>query len=207
MTEKLSVAKKIDKLIFKMMWGVSILSGASLFAVAILCTADALGSRIFSASIPNGTEIVTYLNIPVVFFAMAFIQVERGHTTVDLFSGHFPKAVRTVIHLVGYILGGIVCAYVGFCSFQLVLDKYATHAKASASASSFVVWPFAFVIVVGFALIAIAFFWCIFREFLIPPAERMGALPIPEKVGESSDAAHMMRDTENRKDANKRRGE
>lgn len=200
MSETPSVAKKIDKVIFKIMWGVSVLSGISLFAVAILCTVDALGGKLFSVSIPNGTEIVTYLNIPVVFFAMAFIQVERGHTTVDLFSGRFPKPVQTVIHLIGYVLGAVICGYVGYCSFQLVLDKFATHAKASASATSFVVWPFALVIVAGFALISFAFLWCVFREFLIPPSERMGALPVPEHGDGTSDAAHMMGDAEGTSD-------
>lgn len=178
--EKRSVAKKIDKVIYKAMWGVSVLSGISLFAVALLCTADAFGSKIFSASIPNSTEIITYLNIPVVFFAMAFIQVERGHTTVDLLSGRFPKAVKTAIHLVGYLLGAAICSFVGYCSFRLVLDKLATHAKASASASSFEVWPFALMVVIGFVLVAISFIWCIFREFLIPPSEWAGAMPAPD---------------------------
>lgn len=207
MTGKRKTAKKIDKIIFKAMWGVSLLSGLSLLAVAILCTADALGSKLFSASIPNGTEIVTYLNIPVVFFAMAFIQVERGHTTVDLFSGHFPKGIQRTIHLAGYVLGALICAFVGYCSFQLVLDKYKTSAKASAAASSFVVWPFAVVIVIGFVLIAAAFVWCVFREFLIPPEERMGALPTPEHKESTSDAAHMVRDIENLKAADRERGE
>lgn len=207
MTEKLSIAKRIDKIFFKVMWGVSVLSGVSLFAVAILCTVDALGSKIFSASIPNGTEIVTYLNIPVVFFSMAFIQVERGHTTVDMFSAHLPRGVQTVIHLIGYLLGMAICAYVGYCSFKLTVDKYTTHAKASAAASSFAVWPFAFVTAVGFMLIAVSFFWCIFREFLIPPAERMGALPIPQQEDGTSDVSHMMRDIENLKEANKGKGE
>lgn len=203
MTEKQSVAKHIDRIIFKIMWGVSVLSGISLFAVAILCTVDALGGKIFSVSIPNGTEIVTYLNIPVVFFSMAFIQVERGHTTVDLLSGRFPHALQNVIHLIGYVLGTLICAYVGYCSFVLTLDKYTTHAKASAAASSFAVWPFAFVTAAGFMLIAVSFFWCIFREFLIPHAERMGAMAVPEQKDGTSDAAHMMRDIENLKDANR----
>lgn len=207
MTGKVNIAKNIDKIFFKVMWGVSVVSGVSLFAVAILCTVDALGGKFFSASIPNGTEIVTYLNIPVVFFSMAFIQVERGHTTVDLLSGHFPRGVQTAIHLIGYLLGTLICGYVGYCSFMLTLDKYNTHAKASAAASSFAVWPFALVTAVGFVLIAVSFFWCIFREFLIPPAERMGALPIPEKGESTSDAAHLIRDIENLKDANKGKGE
>ena len=202
MTEKRNIAKKIDRIIFKAMWGVSVLSGLSLLAVAILCTADALGSKIFSASIPNGTEIVTYLNIPVVFFAMAFIQVERGHTTVDLFSGRFPKGIQKAIHLIGFVLGALICGFVAYCSFQLVLDKYKTSAKASAAASSFVIWPFALVIVLGFVLIAAAFVWCVVRELLIPPQERMGALPAPEHGESTSDAAHMARDIENLKEAN-----
>lgn len=177
MKETCAWAKKVDKIVFRAMWGVSILSGASLMLVALICTIDALGAKIFSVSVPNGTEWVTYLNIPVVFLAIGFIQVERGHTTVDLISGRFPEVIQKIIRAIGNLLGIFVCAYVGYCSWKLTLDKIATSAKASSAAGAFLVWPFALVIAVGFLLLMLAFVWTLIREFVLPPHERMGGMP------------------------------
>lgn len=170
-------AEKVDKIIFKSLWGVSVLSGGSLLIVAILCTVDALGAKIFSHSIPNGTEWVTFLNIPVVFFAMGFIQVERGHTTVDLLSAKFPPIVQKGIRIVGDAIGILICFYVGYSEITLTVDKYGTLARASSSSTSFLVWPFALIIAIGFFAVGIAFLWCLIREFILPEAKRMGALP------------------------------
>ena len=103
--EKLS---RIDRIVNRCMWGISIISGICLVITAVLCTCDALLSKFFSVSIPNGTEWVTYLNIPVVFFAMAYIQIDRGHTTVDLLCSKFPQKVQKVIKVVGDVLGTVM---------------------------------------------------------------------------------------------------
>lgn len=177
-------AEKVDKAIFKFMYVVSILAGLSLILAAILCTVDSLSSKIFSFSIPNGTEWVTYLNIPIVFLAMGYIQVERGNTTVDLISKKFPKALQKIIQIFGCLLGFAISGFLAYCEFDLTLDKLQAGSKASSAASSFVVWPFALVIAIGYALVAISFLWCIFRVILIPPERRQGALimemPAPE---------------------------
>lgn len=183
-------AKKIDCIIFKIMWGISALAGVSLVVVALLCTVDAFGAKLFSSSVPNGTEWVTYLNIPVVFLAIAFIQIERGHTTVDLLSSKFPKWLRKVISTIGNLLGIFISGYVGMCEWRLMLDKMRTAAKASSSANSFVIWPFACIVALGFFLLMVSFIWCLIREFVLEPQERMGALPMPEKEEQKEEEKH-----------------
>lgn len=173
-------AKKVDKAIFKGLWGVSLLSGGSLVIVALLCTVDALGAKFFSASVPNGTEWVTFLNIPVVFFAMGFIQVERGHTVVDIIAGKFPPIIKKAIKIVGDLLGAFICIVVGYFEIILTMDKYGSASRASSASTSFLVWPFALIIAIGFFTVAVAFAWSIFREVLIPVNERMGAIPEDE---------------------------
>lgn len=207
-------AEKVDKVIFKFMYGVSILAGLSLILAALLCTVDSLSSKIFSFSIPNGTEWVTYLNIPIVFLAMGYIQVERGNTTVDLISKKFPKALQKIIQIFGCLLGFAISAFLAYCEFDLTLDKLQAGSKASSAASSFVVWPFALVIAIGYALVAISFLWCIFRVILIPPERRQGALVMempapadaPEKtaIADCPEKASMIENTELPKEAERR---
>lgn len=177
-------AEKVDKVVFKFMYGASILAGLSLIVAAILCTVDSLSTKIFSFSLPNGTDWVTYLNIPIVFLAMGYIQVERGNTVVDLVSKKFPTWLQKAVQVFGCLLGAAISAYLAYCEFTLTLDKLSAGTKASSAANSFVVWPFALVIAIGYALVAIAFLWSIFRVILIPPERRQGALimEIPEKA-------------------------
>lgn len=169
-------AEAVDKVVFKFMYGVSILAAIALILTAVLCTVDSLSAKILSYSIPNGTDWVTYLNIPIVFLAMGFIQVERGNTVVDLVCSKFPKGMQKVVQVFGYLLGTFISGYLAVCEFDLTGQKLATGAKASAAGNSFVVWPFALIIAIGYLLVAIAFIWCIFRVFLIPPEKRQGAL-------------------------------
>lgn len=183
-----TVAEKIDKVIFKFMYGVSFLAGLSLILAAVLCSVDALSSKIFSFSIPNGTEWVTYLNIPIVFLAMGFIQVERGNTTVDLLSKKFPPVFQKIIQIFSCVLGFAISAFLAYCEFDLTLDKLTAGTKASSAGHSFVIWPFALVIAIGYALVAIAFLWCIFRIILIPPEKWQGAFIMPEPAPEGAPA-------------------
>lgn len=177
---KCAWAEKVDKVVFKFMYYVSILAAIALVIAALLCTVDSLSTTIFSRSVPNGTAWVSYLNIPVVFLAMGFIQVERGNTIVDLLFKRFPKPMKTVIEFFGCLLGFAISAYLAYLQFGLTMDKMSTGAKASSAANSFVIWPFALVICIGYGLVAISFLWCIFRIFLIPPERRQGALVMPD---------------------------
>lgn len=166
MRKQHEVLSNIDRVVNRCMWGISLISGICLVITAVLCTSDALLSKFFSMSIPNGTEWVTYLNIPVVFFAMAYIQIDRGHTTVDLLCAKFPAKVQKVIKVVGDVLGTMVCLFSGYCAMRLTMDKFHTMTKSSSASNAFVIWPFVLVIALGFLAVGIAFAWCIVRDVL-----------------------------------------
>lgn len=184
-------AEKIDRIVFKIMYGFSLAAAVALILIAVLATVDSLGTAIFSQSVPNGTDWVTYLNIPVVFLSMGFIQVERGNTVVDLLSNKFPKAVQKVIKIFGYALGAFLCGYLCKCEFSLMMDKLTSGTKSSSAGNAFLVWPFAAIIAIGYLTVAVAFLWSVFREFWIAPERRMGAMPVaeaalPPQVAEAS---------------------
>ena len=180
--ENKTIFHKIDSVLFKFLKYLSYISGVALVMVAVICTADAVSTNLFNRSITNSTDFVTYLNIPVVFCAIAFVQVERGHTHIDLLIDKFPKIVQKVIMFLSYLLGGVVSSIIAWRSFVLMQDKLETMAKAASSRTSFVVWPFAVIVAVGFALLAIAMFWSAIREWAIPEEERAGYFAPPPPV-------------------------
>lgn len=175
----LTLVKKIDRGVFYVFKGLSYVSAVALIAVAVLCTANVLTTKLFKFGIANATEMVTYLNIPVVFLAIAFIQVERGHTSIDLLLDKFPKLVQQVIMFLAYLLGTAVCTFIGWREVVLTMDKFATMAKSSQARTAFVVWPFAAIVAIGFITLAVAMLWCAIREFIIPREERAGYTPPP----------------------------
>ena len=190
MNEKnVNTFKKIDRVVFKTTKCLSYISAVALVLVALICTIDVVGLKLFGTGIRNGTDIVTYLNIPVVFMAIAFIQVERGHTSIDLLVSRFPKVVQRIISTVGNLLGAVVCGFVSWRIVLLTIDKFEKLSKASAGRYSFVIWPFAAIVAIGFALLALAMLWCVVRDLTIPKEEQCGFMPMEMNFGDEENNA------------------
>lgn len=162
---------RFDDRVFSVMKVISYASAVCLLVVAVLSTVDVITSKLFSFGITNATDIVTYLNIPVVFLSAAYVQLERGHTHIDLIYTHFTMPAQKVIHIVGNLLGIFISGFTGYHAVILTAQKFATVAKSTSAASAFVIWPFAALIAIGFFLLAAAFFWSLIRQFFFSPRE------------------------------------
>ena len=177
-----SALVRFDDGLFNVMKWVSYISAVCLLVVTLLSTADVVANKFIGKGITHATEIVTYLNIPVVFLSTAFVQLERGHTHIDLIYTHFPMWVQKVIHTVGNLCGTALSGFIGYRAILLTVDKFSTVAKSSSAANAFVIWPFVAIIALGFMLLALAFLWSLFRQFLLPP--RMMFDPVGGPDGE-----------------------
>lgn len=173
---------RFDDALFNVMKWISYISAVALLVITLLSSADVVANKIFNHGITNATEIVTYLNIPVVFLSTAFVQLERGHTHIDLIYVHFPMWAQKLIHTVGNILGVGLSAFIGYRAVILTIQKIATKAMSSSAQTAFVVWPFVAVIALGFALMAVAFLWSLFREFLLPPRMNFDPAAVPDEA-------------------------
>jgi len=156
-----------DRTIVSAMKWVSYLAAVALALVMILAVADVISAKFFSKSIPNATEYIQYLNVAIVFLAMAYVQVDSGHTTVDIFYTHFPKAVQWIIHFVFYLGGIAINGFFGWRGIVLMMDKMATHARSS-QAIGFLLWPFVAMMSIGLFLVALANVWCAVRACVYP---------------------------------------
>lgn len=176
-----SMLVRFDNGIFNVMKWISYISAVCLLIITLLSTADVAATKIFKHGITNATDIVTYLNIPVVFLSAAYVQLERGHTHIDLIYTHFPKWGQKIIHTVGNLLGLGVSAFIAYRAVLSTVQKYQIVEKTSSNATAFVVWPFAALIAVGFLLLAAAFLWSLVREFVLPPRMEFDPAAAPEE--------------------------
>lgn len=160
-----STFDRIDAIVTKCVKYVSYLGAAALFMIALCATVDVCATKIFSHPIRNVTEFVTYMNVPVVFFCIGFVQLDRGHTHIDLIYRHFPLAVHKIIHIIGYVIGVAVCGFAGWRGVVLAMQKLDTMTYASGP-TSFLIWPFVICIGIGYLVLALSFLWCIPRELM-----------------------------------------
>lgn len=154
---------KVDRVIYNGVKYISYVGAAALFVISVIATVNVIATKVFGKPIQNVTEFVTYLNVPVVFFCIGFVQLDRGHTHIDLIYRRFPKGFHKFIHILSYIIGVVVCGFAGWRGIVLTLQKFQTMTYASGP-NSFLIWPFVACIGLGYLVLAVSFFWCIFKE-------------------------------------------
>ena len=79
------ITKSYEKLIEYL----ALISGLLVFVMSVLTTGDILGRSIITTGIPGCYELVQYLMVFVVFFAMAYVQSQKGNVRVELLLTHF----------------------------------------------------------------------------------------------------------------------
>lgn len=174
---------RLDKWIVKIIKSISYASAVCLVGIMLVAFFNVLGEKLRQVGvpitgIPASTEIVQYLHIPVVFLAVAYVTLDRGHTRIDLLCSMFPKAVQFFFALVGNLCGVFISAFIGYRGFIQMGKFYARHKMSSVTGIGFPLWPFAFILSFGFILLAISFVWAIVRQFHPSGDERKPVDPI-----------------------------
>jgi len=96
----LPVAKIYENVIEYM----ALVGGLLIFLMAVITSVDIAGREIVSKSIPGCYELVGYLLVFVVFFAIAYLEAKRGNVRVEILLSRFPTRVQAAIGLLSAIL-------------------------------------------------------------------------------------------------------
>ena len=160
--------RKADRWILKISRVISYLVAAALLAIMVLAFCDVIAAKFFKTAIPSATEWITYLNVLAVFPAVAFVQLDRGHTNVDFLNHYYPKWLQKGIRVFGHLLGVGVSFVIAWKGFETTASMLAKHEMSSSSTlvrGAFPLWPFCGAMSVCCVLLGLAFAWCIVREF------------------------------------------
>jgi TRAP-type C4-dicarboxylate transport system permease small subunit len=130
--------------------------------IMTIATIDVITTKFFNRPIPSTYEFIETLNIPLVFMAMAYVQLERGHIAGALFEKKLSKTVNKAIAVAGYMVGILVCGAISWGAARLMQDMIATK-QTKLTALDFPTWPFALIIILSFALLAVAYIVSIVR--------------------------------------------
>ena len=192
--EQNSTFLKIDGFILKALRAVTYVSMVCLIGIMLVAFFDVVGSKLHTAGlpikgVPAANEIIQYLHIPMVYLAAAYVTLDRGHTKIDLLSARFPAVLQKIFNILGDLLGIGLCGIICWRGW-IQMGKYISrHTMSSVSGTKFALWPFALIMVIGFALLAISFIWAIVRECVgyhpALPNETGGQTP--DEIGEGGE--------------------
>lgn len=154
-----------DRIITNSLKVVSYISGLCLVGIMLVAFFNVIGEKLFKTGVPMSTEMIQYLHIPVVFLAAAYVTMDTGHTKIDLLSSHFPIVLQKLFTTFGYLCGAGVCFFISYRGWIQMGKFILRHRKSSVSGIGFDLWPFALILSLGFALMAISFMWSIVRQY------------------------------------------
>ncbi len=106
------------------------IAGAGLVAMLVLVVADIIGIKVFSRPVPGGIEIVSFLAVVAIGFAVAYTQIVHGQVSVDFVVDRFPRRVKFVVAVFTGLLSITVMALLAWYSF-----RYAGLLRASGEVS------------------------------------------------------------------------
>ena len=170
MNSKHPTFDKIDSGVYKVIRAISYAAGAFLFAIMALAVINVILEKLHKMGVPvNGIgdtkQWVQYLNVCVVYFATAFVTLERGHSNMDLLTRRYPSIVQTILSAVAYLAGAAVFSYIGYLGVTKVLaGQLANNARINETlATSFPQWPFGVAYSFGFFLLGFSCLWAFIR--------------------------------------------
>lgn len=174
---------RVDCWVVRILKWISYVSAVALVGIMLVAFFNVIGEKLRQAGlpvtgIPASTEIVQYLHIPVVFLAMGYVTVDRGHTKIDLLSSKFPKALQVFFGIIGDLCGVFISAFIAWRGFIQVGNFMKVNKMSSVTGVGFPLWPFAVILSVGFVLLAVSFVWDIVRLALNKKVPGPAADPI-----------------------------
>ena len=109
---------KLEKFVNSLSVFLNWVAGAGLVVMLALIVADIIGAKLFKWPLPGGIEIVGFLGVIVIAFAIAQTQILRGHIEVEFVVMRLPYSVQRVISSIVCLLGMILFTLLAWRSIE-----------------------------------------------------------------------------------------
>lgn len=133
---------RFEKFIYSLSNYFNWVAGIALVLMLTWIVADIIGNKLFNWPVPGSIEIVSFLGVMVIGFAIAYTQVLRGHIEVEFVVMRLPKAVQQIINLIVSFLGMLLFALLSWQSTVYGLELRASGEVSMTQEIPF--YPFVF---------------------------------------------------------------
>lgn len=165
---------KADRCLVKVTKLVSYIPPICLLAVAIIATINIITTKLFHWGVPSVNDWISYFLIPIVYLALAYVQLDQGMVSVDFVSKRFPRIFNEILITLWDLIFSLAAFYISKNMFGLTMEYMQLHKRSSLLAGSFPLWPLALILGVGMLLYGVSTLWIIARRF-VPREESSGA--------------------------------
>ena len=123
--------------------------------MVLLTVADVLLRLVLDRPIRGALEIVEFLMVMVVFFAMAYTGLLKGHIVIQVLPSRLPERLRAILDSIADLISiGFGCLVI----WQGIAQAHITQLRNDISGVlSIPVFPFYYVLVLGVALLVLVF--------------------------------------------------
>jgi TRAP-type C4-dicarboxylate transport system permease small subunit len=129
--------------------------GCVVFGMMVLLVVINVIGRLFLQHPLKGTvELVEAMMLLIAFFAILYTTKKRGHVTVDLVVGHFPKKMKSIVYRIGLFLSAGILAVI---TYQAIVNTiYSIRNLHETTSVLFIpLAPFKFVMALGCLMICL----------------------------------------------------
>ena len=167
-----NVWQKIDFILAKIISWYAIVAEIAAAVILLVSIVDVIGSKFFNYGIPSAIELVEQLNVPLVFGAVAFVAIERGHIRIDSLDATWSSSVNFLLKIFSRIIEMAVCGFLSWRSLMLVQDMIEKYARSTGSIM-FPLLPFGLSVLIGFILLTVAAILGIGREIMLKQGDKI----------------------------------
>jgi TRAP-type C4-dicarboxylate transport system permease small subunit len=133
-----------------------VIAGIAVMLMLAITTFSVMGRYLLGAPIPDDVVLNEFLMVFVVFLPFAFVQSQRDHIMVTLFTENLPERGKIALDTLGYILGFALFLIMSYSAYEYFLDAWITG-NYMEGPLSLPEWPVRFVFFIGVLMFTLRF--------------------------------------------------
>jgi len=127
------------------------LAGVALVLLALIGTADVIGSQFLGRPVPGTVEIGSSLMVAGIALGLPLAQYARRHVRVEIFIDRLPPRPRAVLDFVAQLCLAVMLAGIAWLGWRMFLTSLATH-EFSQGLIEVPMWPARLALALGATL-------------------------------------------------------
>jgi len=141
------------------------IGSVTIITMMVHVMAEVAARTFFNTSIPGTEELVSgYYMVIVVFLPLGFVQLERGHVIIELFTLKASNWTKSLIDGVVYVICSGALAIYAYAGFNKAIEM-TQKGEFWVGLVDVTVWPARWIMPIGVAVMGVIMFLQAIREF------------------------------------------
>lgn len=134
--------------------GLVIVAGIFVLVMMLITMGDVVMRSLFNSPLEGAFEITEFMMAGVVFLGLAYMQREKGHLAIEVFTERMPPWGRTVVRIFGYLVALALFAAIAYETTGLAYEAWDIQ-DYTMGAARLPLWPVKSAIALGSILFCI----------------------------------------------------